>query len=269
MTPRPARIPDSVLPGLTDTHCHLQDSAFDADRADVLDRARRCGMVRILLAGTDAEDSDAAAQLAKKSPDLLRFAAGVHPHAAATLDASALQAIRMLLGDPQAVAAGEIGLDYYRDLAPRAEQRRAFQSQLELAAEADLPIVLHVREAADDALGMLADAPLPRGGVWHAFAGDPATAESALRLGLYLGAGGPLTYPKAAGLRDTFRAAPLERLLLETDAPYLPPDGNRGARNEPALVGEIVRRLALDRHQTPESMTAILRENANRLFRWE
>jgi TatD DNase family protein len=266
---RPADIPADSLPGLTDTHCHLQDSAFDADRPAAIERARQTGLVRVLLAGTDLADSQAAALLAAQHPDWMRFAAGVHPHAAAEFPEDALPALRALLQNPAAVAVGEIGLDYFRDLSPRNEQRRAFHAQLILAREMALPIVLHVRDAAEDALAMLADQPLSRGGVWHSFAGDAATAERALQMGLYLGAAGPLTYPNASALREALRTAPLERILVETDAPYLPPHGHRGKRNEPALVSLIVRRLAAEREQAPEAVAAIVRANANQLFHWE
>jgi TatD DNase family protein len=266
---RPALVPTDCLPGLTDTHCHLEDSAFDPDRLAVLDRARQAGLVRLLLAGTDVTDSRAAAQCARQYPDFLRFAAGIHPHAASQADARALDALRELLADSQAVAVGEIGLDYFRDLSPRQDQRRAFLAQLALAREFHLPAIVHIRDAVEDALSMLAEAALPRRGVWHAFSGDAGLAERALGLGFYLGAAGPITYPRAASLREVFRRAPLDRILLETDAPYLPPQSDRGARNEPALAGEILRRLASERNLAPERMAAATRENANQLFGWE
>jgi TatD DNase family protein len=266
---RTAHIPEGVLPDLTDTHCHLQDQAFASDSQAVIERARQSGLMRILLAGTDVTDSQAAAHLAEKHPDLMRFAAGVHPHAATSLSTTALASLRTLLRAPGAVAVGEIGLDYFRDLSPRTEQRSAFQAQLALAAELDLPVIMHVRDAVDDVLAILTDFTLPRRGVWHAFSADRGTAERALMIGFYLGAAGPVTYPKADELREVFRTTPLDRILIETDAPYLPPDGNRGARNEPALVGPVVRRLALTRDISPELLAAATRKNANLLFHWE
>jgi TatD DNase family protein len=265
----PAQIPDLLLPGLTDTHCHLEDPAFDMDRRFVIERMQHAGMTRVLLAGTDLADSQSAAQLAREYPNLLRFAAGIHPHAAQQMDHSMRDALQNLLQEEGAVAVGEIGLDYFRDHSPRADQRRAFQEQLALAREMNLPIIVHIRDAVEDALAILAEAAPPRVGVWHAFSGDRILAEKAIAMGFYVGAAGPVTYPKATALREAFRTIPLERILVETDAPYLPPQGNRGARNEPVLVGEVIHQLALDRNLTPVEMAAAVRENANRLFEWE
>jgi TatD DNase family protein len=266
---RTAQLPDRFLSGLTDTHCHLEDAAFAADRADVVERIRRAGMIRVLLAGTDLADSQAAALLAKEHSDVLRFAAGLHPQEASLWDAALCDGFRELLRMPGAVAVGEIGLDYYRNLSPREDQLRAFREQLALAQEMQLPVIVHIREAADDALALLAEAALARGGVWHAFSGEISQAKRALDLGFFLGAAGPVTYPKASTLRAVFRSIPLERILVETDAPYLPPEGNRGKRNEPVLVQETILRLAADRELPPEEAAAIFRQNANHLFAWE
>jgi TatD DNase family protein len=266
---RSARLPAQVLPHLTDTHCHLEDPAFDLDREEVIARIRRAGMTRLLVAGSDLADSQAAARLAQAHPDLMRFAAGIHPHSADQMSPSSIDALRTLLLQPGAAAVGEIGLDYYREMSPRTTQRDAFHRQLILACDIHLPVIVHIRDAADDALDMLADLNPPRHGVWHAFSGDAAMAERALAMGFYLGAGGPITYPKAAILRDVFRAAPLDRILVETDSPYLPPEGNRGARNEPILTDAVVRRLAIERNLSADKIVTATRENANRLFGWE
>lgn len=260
--------PEGGLPGLTDTHCHLDMPAFEGDLGQTLERARAAGLVRILVPGLNLESSRHAAGLAR-THGWLRFAAGVHPHESGSFDEETLAGLRQLALAEGATAVGEIGLDYYRDLSPRARQREAFRAQLELARELRLPVIVHIREAAEDALAILAETGVGLHGVLHAFSGDPSLAERALAMGFYLGTAGPLTYPKADRLREILRAAPLDRILLETDSPYLPPEGNRGKRNEPALVETVARRLAAERGMDPATLTARMRANANELFGWE
>jgi TatD DNase family protein len=264
--PTPAELPP--ITGLTDTHCHLNLAAFAGDLESVLDRAARAGLVRMLVPGIDPESSRRAAELAAKQP-MLSFAAGVHPHETESFTPETLQAIRKVAEENGAAAIGEIGLDYYRDLAPRACQREAFRAQIDLAMELRLPVIIHIREAADDALAILAESGPELRGVWHAFSGELAEAERALELGLHLGAAGPVTYPKAGALREILLMASPDRILLETDAPYLPPQGFRGKRNEPARVNLIARRLADDRGIDPELWAAQTRANAQNLFHWE
>jgi TatD DNase family protein len=265
---RIARVPPDSLPGLIDTHCHLDLPAFDADRAQVLDRARQAGLVRILIPGIDLPGSLRAAQIARSDPMLL-FAPGVHPHDSGTFDAGALAELRRLARDEGACAIGETGLDYFRDLAPRERQRDAFHAQLALAEELGLPAIIHIRDAQADALAILAEFAGRVRGVLHAFSGDPQLAEKATGMGYYFGIGGPLTYPRSEGLRAALRALPRDRILLETDAPYLPPDGNRGARNEPALLPAVARRAAMECGLEPQEFVDITRRNAADLFGWE
>jgi TatD DNase family protein len=263
-----ARVPLEALPGLTDTHCHLNLPAFDADRDQVLARARRAGLERILIPGIDLPGSVRAARIARADP-ILRFAAGIHPHESASFDEKTLAALRTLARDDGACAIGETGLDYFRDLAPRDRQREAFRAQLALAEELGLPAIVHVRDAREDALAILMEFAGRVRGVLHAFSGDPLLAEKAGALGYCIGVGGPLTYKKSEALRAAFRALPPDRILLETDAPYLPPEGNRGARNEPALVLAVAQRAALERGIGPQELAALTRRNAGTLFAWE
>jgi len=265
---RPARVPPESLPGLTDTHCHLDLPAFDADRPQVLDRARRAGVERILIPGIDLAGSRRAAELARSDP-MLRFAAGVHPHESGTFDGGTLAALRNLARAEGAAAIGEIGLDYFRDLAPRARQQEAFRTQIALARELALPVIVHIRDAQEDALAILSESGSGLRGVLHAFSGDAHLAERAVAMGFFFGIAGPLTYPKAERLRGIVRTLPEDRILLETDSPYLPPEGNRGKRNEPALVLDIARAAAGDRHMDPPEFVRIARRNAHLLFAWE
>jgi TatD DNase family protein len=265
---RAAFLSDDSLPGLTDTHCHLDLPEYDADRGAVLERARRAGLVRILVPGLDLAGSRRAAELAQFDP-MVRFAPGVHPHGSGGFSAQILDELRALARAPGAVAIGEIGLDYYRNLAPRDLQQEAFRAQLALACEFGLPVIVHIREAEEDALTILSAAGSGLRGVLHAFSGNRTLAERLGEMGFYFGIGGPLTYPGAARLREVFRSLPRDRILLETDAPYLPPEGNRGKRNEPALVLAVARKAAEEREVEAAELTRSARRNANNLFAWE
>lgn len=264
----PALIPPDFLPGLTDTHCHLDLPAFDADRPQALERARRAGLVRILVPGIDLESSRRAAQLARADP-MVRFAAGIHAHESESADADSLAALRVLARDEGATAIGEIGLDYFRDLAPRRRQQAAFREQIALGCELGLPVVFHIRDSQEDALAILSEFAGRVRGVWHAFSGDAAAARRAADMGFFFGIAGPLTYPASDRLREALRVLPEDRILLETDSPYLPPQGNRGKRNEPALIPVIARAAAAQRRMDPPDFVRLTRRNANLLFAWE
>jgi TatD DNase family protein len=265
---RAAFLSDDSLPGLTDTHCHLDLPEYDADRGAVMERARRAGLVRILVPGLDLAGSRRAAELARSDP-MLRFAPGVHPHGSGGFNPRVLDELRALAHAPGAVAIGEIGLDYYRNLAPRNLQQEAFRAQLDLARELGLPVIVHIREAEEDALAIIAETAGGVRGVLHAFSGDHTLAERMGEMGFYFGIGGPLTYPGASRLRGVFRTLPPDRILLETDAPYLPPEGNRGKRNEPALVLAVARKAAEELGREADELARTARRNANNLFAWE
>jgi TatD DNase family protein len=251
---------------LVDTHAHLHDPAFDADRPAVLARARAAGVGRILTIGTDVATSEAALALARAEPDV-HAAVGIHPHDAATADAAALARLAALARDARVVAIGEIGLDYYRDLAPRPVQRAALAAQLQLARAAGKPVLLHCREAHADLLELLAAAgPGAAGGILHCFSGDLAVARRGLDLGLLISIAGPVTYPNARRLAEVVRAVPLERLVIETDCPYLPPQPWRGQRNEPAYLPVTAARVAELLGAPPAMVAAATTANAARLL---
>ena len=219
---------------LIDSHAHLDDRAFDKDRAALIAKlhAEEIGAITI---GSSLESSREAVRLAERHRGLWATV-GAHPHGARFVDERAIDEFKRLAGRPSVVGIGEIGLDYYRDLSPRDVQRRVFARQLELARSLGLPVVLHNRESTEDLLAILREAGDRHGGVVHSFLGDAALAETFLGLGLDLGIGGPLTFPKNGALREAVKRAPLDRLLLETDCPYLTPVPYRGRRNEPAYI---------------------------------
>lgn len=235
---------------MVDSHCHLADETYVGDLDAVIGRAKAAGLARalvILAAGDAAEETRAGLVLEGWSSVL--FAVGVHPHAAhafAEAPANAAAVVRSQVARmPQARAIGEIGLDYHYDFSPRDVQQQVFRAQVELARELRRPVVIHTREADDDTIRVLADA--GQGavrGVLHCFTGSPALARAGLDLGLYISLAGILTFPKASELRETVKAVPLERLLIETDSPYLAPVPFRGKRNEPAHVGRVAEALA-------------------------
>lgn len=248
---------------LTDSHAHLDFRQFDADRDAVIARAREAGLVAILNVGTDLASSRAAVALAEKQ-DFIYAAVGFHPHDAKHVNARVLDQLRVLTRYPKVVAIGEIGLDYYRDRSPRPTQRQAFADQLALAAELELPVIVHSREAHDDVMEQL------RGwkgsGVLHSYSGGPERLEEVLELGFYVSISGPVTFPRADRLRKVAEIVPLERLLVETDCPFLTPVPRRGRRNEPALVRHVVEAVARARDVPAETVAQATADNLTHLF---
>ncbi len=279
---------------LTDTHCHLDFHKFDPDRAAVLDRAARAGVERILIPGLTLASSLAAVELAESHP-MLFAAIGVHPTESLTWTNETQRDLKSLIplslgergrGEGKIVAIGEIGLDYYWDAAPHDLQQRILREQLDLAAELSLPVVVHMREKGDapdgpcarDLLEILGDwvaglrsrneALAEHPGVLHSFSGSLETARQAIRLGFYIGITGPVTYKNAESKREVVKSLPLERLLIETDAPFLSPASQRGKRNEPAFVYEIADKIAQLHSRSLEEVAAVTSMNAARLFSW-
>ena len=259
---------------LADTHCHLMLSDFDQDRLQVLARAREAGLNRLLVPGLDLATSQSAVELAEQHPQV--FAAiGVHPHFAETWDSVTEAELRMLAQSPKVVAIGEIGLDYYRNLSRPEIQRAVFQTQLDLAAELERPVVIHNRQATDDIMDHLLkwsiDLPLRldgKAGVLHANSANLEATNKAISRGFYIGVAGPVTYHNAQALHQITARLPLERQILETDAPFLAPHPKRGKRNEPAYV-----RLVAERFATLHSISLIeaatkTSQNAAKLFNW-
>jgi TatD DNase family protein len=251
---------------LTDSHCHLDDKQFDPDRDETIARALEAGVERMLAIGTGdgPPDLECALRLARRH-SFVYATVGVHPHDASKATPETFAAMEALAADPKVLAIGEIGLDYHYDYSARQVQRDAFIQQLKLAARAGKPIVIHTREAWDDTLQILREH-WTGGGIIHCFSGGPAEARQALDLGFHLSFGGVLTFPKAEALREAARVTPEDRLLIETDAPYLAPVPKRGKRNEPAFIVETARRLAEVRGDSPEHVAEITSGNFDRLM---
>ncbi|HQE98280.1 MAG TPA: TatD family hydrolase [Anaerolineae bacterium] len=265
---------------LIDTHVHLQNAAYADDLHAVLERAASAGVRAAVLPGGTLAEARAAVALAERfaaEPCALYAAVGIHPTDADTLTGDALTELRDLARHPRVVAIGEIGLDYYWPGQPHrswpcaepSQQRKALAQQLELAADLRLPVIIHDRDAHEDTLAMLAEwvqGEPDRTGTLHAYAAGPSRLTEALALGFYIGMDGPVTYRKATGLQEVARQTPLERLLLETDGPYLPPHPHRGERNEPAYLPLIAHRIAEARALPVETLAAASTRNACRLF---
>ena len=260
---------------LTDTHCHLDLARFDEDREAVVERAREAGVERILVPGLDLESSREVVKLAERF-DLVYAAVGVHPNSSKSWMEAALDELRALAGHEKVVAIGEIGLDYYWDRAPIEHQKMVFSAQLALAAELKLPVVVHNRESSDDVVDMLvswqadlAESGNPlaaRPGVMHSFSAGQKHAEQILPAGFFIGITGPVTFKNAQQLHDLVPRLRLDRLMLETDAPFLTPHPHRGKRNEPAYVRDTALRLADARGETGEALAAATTANARTLF---
>ncbi len=253
---------------LIDTHAHLDDERFTDDLPAVLQRAASAGVRRIVTIATTAPSSAAAVALAEKFP-LLAATVGIQPNNVAEAAAGAWDAILRLAPHPGVVALGETGLDRHWDFTPFPQQEDYFARHLELARERNLPVVIHCREAEADVLRMLRedfDRHGPVRGVMHSFTGDQATAEACLAMGLYISFAGMVTYKNAQALRDVARTVPLDRLLVETDSPYLAPVPLRGKRNEPAFVEHTAICLANVRGIAPEELATATARNARALF---
>jgi TatD DNase family protein len=260
------------LPGgetLIDSHCHLDMDEFDDDRATVLARAAAAGVGTMVTigAGGPLECNERAVALAATHPQLFATV-GVHPHEASIVTESVVDAVAGWARHPKVVAIGETGLDYYYDNSPRDRQRAAFARFIQLAHSLALPIVVHLRDADVDAADILREENAQAiGGVIHCFSGDARSARTFLDLGLHISFSGIVTFKTADALREAARMVPADRLLVETDAPFLAPIPHRGRRNEPALVTHTAAVLAAVRGESLAAVAANTRHNAERLFR--
>jgi TatD DNase family protein len=258
---------------VVDSHCHLADEAFVEDLSAVIARARSAGLTHalcILAAGNAVEAGRAS--FVRTLWSGVRTAIGVHPHQAGEFEGREQQAAEVakaqLAGDPASRAVGEIGLDYHYNFAPRSTQQNVFRGQIQLARQLDLPIIIHTREAEDDTLGILREeSDRDIRGVLHCFTGTRGMAEQALALGLHISFAGIVTFPKAVELREIVPLVPENRLLCETDSPYLAPTPYRGKRNEPAWVVRVAEELAALRKTPPADLQARIASNFAALFR--
>lgn len=237
----------AMFAGFVETHCHLDDGQFEGERDQIVERALDAGIGMLISIGTGdgPPDLEAGIRMADAYPQVYA-SVGVHPHDAAKTTEDTWVAMRDLASHPKVLLLGEVGLDFHYDHSPREVQRDVFRKQLEMAAELDLPIAIHTREAWDETVDCLREvwAGAGNGGIFHCFSGGPREAEEVLAMGFHLGIGGVLTFPRAEELRAAVTAAPLNRLLLETDAPYLAPVPYRGKRNEPAHLIHTARKMA-------------------------
>lgn len=253
---------------LTDSHCHLTDTRFDADREAVLDRARAAGVTRFITIGATGEfwHNERAVALTKEHADVFATV-GVHPHDAKTITPQTYAALRALAGEAKVVGLGETGLDFHYHHSPADVQREHFRTFIRLAGELDLPLSMHVRNAYGEAADILRE--VGHGhvrGVMHCFTGNRDEAQALLDLGISLSFSGIVTFASAAELRAVVPDVPLDRLLIETDAPYLTPVPHRGRRNEPAYVAEVAATVAALHDEPVEAVAAATWENTGRLF---
>ncbi len=248
-----------------DTHAHIQMPEFDADRDDALARAKAAGIDLMVTVGYHLEASRRAVEAAQLYPQVYA-SVGVHPHDAKHYNDGAEETLRGLSKSPKVVAIGEAGLDFYRDRSPRPAQTEVFRRQVRLAKERDLPLIVHDRDAHPETLQLLMEEQV-EAVVLHCFSGDLAMAEEAWARGYYTSIAGPVTYPRNEALREVVRKARLDRLVLETDCPYLPPQPVRGQRNEPGYLLHTAQEVACILGMGLEVIGRITTENARRLFR--
>ncbi|MFW6269645.1 MAG: TatD family hydrolase [Bacillota bacterium] len=249
---------------LIDTHAHLDFPRFDKDREEVIKRARKNDIVKIVNVGANLASSRRSLELSQHY-EYIFATAGVHPHDADQVDKNSIQVLKDFSKPDKVVAIGEIGLDFHYNNSPQEVQIKAFKKQLQLAREINLPVVIHSREAERETMKILKEAEINRG-ILHCFAGDMKMAEEALDMGLYLAFGGIITFNSADKLRKIVKNIPLERILLETDAPYLTPVPRRGKRNEPSYVRYVAKKIADIKKVEVEKIAEITSSNAEHVY---
>jgi TatD DNase family protein len=252
---------------LIDTHAHLDDARFDGDRDAMIARAREAGVEHFVTIGCDLTTSRAAVELADRYP-FIYATVGVHPHEAKQIGDSWYDDLRRLAEHKKVVAYGEIGLDYHYNHSPPKLQRERFREQITLARDLRLPIVVHTREAQEDTIAILKEENAADvGGVFHCFSGDAQLAKNALDLGFLLSFSGVITFQNATMLRDIVKTVPMDRILVETDSPYLTPAPHRGKRNEPAHVRLVSEKIAAIQGMTADQIAELTSQNARRVFK--
>jgi TatD DNase family protein len=257
-----------TAPSLIDSHCHLADPDFDSDRDEVVARAREVGVASMLVVGVMDASGRHRRALELAAAHGFDCAVGIHPHEARLADEPAYEELADLARARRILAIGEVGLDFHYDLSPRDVQEEAFRRQIRLAREARLPIVVHTREAEARTVAILREEHADDvGGVVHCFSGSADLARAAIELGMFVSFSGIVTFPRAEALRAIARDVPVDRLLIETDAPYLAPPPHRGRRNEPAFVVEVARTLAAARNVALDGFARTVCDNYARCFR--
>ncbi len=250
---------------LVDTHCHLDFPEYDTDRDQVIERAKSSGVEYIINVGSSIEGSRRSAELAKKYPGVYAVV-GIHPHEADSVSEEIKEEIKVLSGKGKVVAIGEAGLDYYRNFSKADNQKPLFIFHIKLAKEKNLPLVMHSRQAEEDTINIIREN-MPFNGAVHCFSGDEKFLKSCLDFGLYVSFTCNVTYKKAGNLRDIVKLVPLDRLMLETDCPYLSPEGFRGKRNEPSYVKLLAEHVAAIKGLTFEQISEATTANAENLFK--
>ena len=249
-----------------DTHAHLLSEQFDKDREEVIRRIHQQGVTRMLEAGTNLEDSAKGVALAK-AHDFIYAAVGIHPHEAEGAPEDAILRLKALAQEEKCIAIGEIGLDYHYDFSPRERQKEVFSRQVDLACELDLPVIIHDREAHQDVMDVIQQKKGKlRRMVMHCYSGSVEMALEYCRMGYYLSFGGTITFQNAKKAEGVLRAIPKERILAETDCPYLAPVPMRGKRNDPSLIRYTIERMAGILEMTPEEAAGLTMENGRRFF---
>ncbi|MCS7232713.1 MAG: TatD family hydrolase [Synergistetes bacterium] len=252
---------------LFDSHCHLNMKHFKDDWREVYEKAKKAGIYRMVVVGWDLSSSERAVKMVE-GMDGAYAACGFHPHDAKLFREEDILNLKRLLSHPKVVALGETGLDYYYDNSPREIQRKVFEAQLSLAKEVNKPVIIHVRDAHEDAFSIIENVGLPEGGgVLHCYTGGTKYLEKGLSLGLYVSFSGIITFPNADDLRKAASLVPLERVLIETDSPYLAPRPHRGERNEPSYLLYVLEEVARARGENKERLAFLTYENANKFFR--
>lgn len=250
---------------LIDSHAHLDDERFDLDREYIIENLQKNGIELVVNIGADIHSSKASVELANRYENIYAVV-GVHPHAAKEMDENSLAEIEKLAKNKKVLAIGEIGLDYHYDNSPRDIQRKRFREQIGLAKKLDLPIVVHSREADEDLLHILKEEGQGLRAIIHCFSSDRAQLKEYLELGFYIAIGGPVTFKKTDELKEVAKLVPIDRLLLETDAPYLAPTPYRGKRNEPIFVKQTAKLIAELRGMTLEDLSLQTNRNTKKIF---